>query len=200
MTHDPFTDWKQKHIAIHCVFREKDKEDIKIPDSIYESIKDAWDNANIELKDDKWRIQFYWKRREIREFRFTYPKDNSWIPDEYKIYSAEYKIEKEKRNKFWDEYSPKMTQDQKDSVWSIIMARWWNTYKEAKEWQYGGAWKAYFKWMFKIIALELAWHKDKISSKNWIIANWSKDPETWLSGWEIPEMYDNLPMYREFIK
>lgn len=190
MNNAPFTDWKEKHIAIHCVFREKDKEDIKITDKIYEEIKDAWDNHNIELKDDRGRIQFFWKRREIREFRFTYPKHDT-TPDEYKIYSAEFKIEKEKRDKFYREL--KLTEDEKDTVWSIIMARWWKTYKGAKKWQYGGAWKAYFRGMFKIIALELKGYKDKISDKEGIIQKWSKE-------FEIPEMYDNLPMYREFIK
>lgn len=47
--------------------------------------------------------------------------------------------------------------------------------------------------MFKIIALELKGYKDKISDKDGIIQKWSKE-------FEIPEMYDNLPMYREFIK
>jgi len=43
-------------------------------------------------------------------------------PDEYKIYSAEFKIEKDKRDKFYKEL--KLTDDEKDTVWSIIMARW----------------------------------------------------------------------------
>lgn len=190
MTNSPFTDWKAKHIAIHCVFKEKEKEDIKIKDETYEAIKEASDNANIELKDEKGRVQFFGKRREIREFRFTYQKEDS-TPDEYKLYSIEYNKEKEKRDKFYKEL--KLTEDEKDTVWSIIMARWWKTYKDAKEWQYGGAWRAYFRGMFKIIALELKWYKDKISSKEWIIQKWSSE-------FEIPEMYDNLPMYREFIK
>ena len=190
MNNSPFTDWKQKHLAIHCVFKDKDKEDIKLTQATYDAIKDAWDNANIEIIDEKWRIQFQGKRREIREFRFVYPKEDS-TPDEYRIYSAEYNIEKEKRDKFYK--GLKLTDDEKDTVWSIIMARWWKTYKEAREWQYSIAWRAYFKWMFKIIALELKGYKDKISSKEWIIQKWTSELE-------IPEMYDNLSMYREFIK
>lgn len=190
MNHSPFTDWKQQHLAIYCVFKERDKEDVKLTQATYEAVKDAWDNANIEITDEKWRVQFMWKRREIREFRFVYPKEDE-TPDEYKLYSIEYNKEKEKRDKFYK--SLKLTDDEKDTVWSIIMARWWKTYKGAKEWQYGGAWKAYFRGMFKIIALELKGYKDKISSKEWIIQKWSNE-------FEIPEMYDNLPMYREFIK
>jgi len=190
MNNSPFTDWKQKHLAIYCVFKERDKEDVKLTDATYEAIKDCWDNANIEITDEKGRIQFFGKRREIREFRFVYPKMDT-TPDEYKIYSAEFKIEKDKRDKFYKEL--KLTDDEKDTVWSIIMARWWKTYKEAKQSAYGSAWRSYFRWMFKIIALELKGHKDKISSKEWIIQKWTSE-------FEIPEMYDNLPMYREFIK
>lgn len=61
------------------------------------------------------------KRREIREFRFVYPKDDG-TPDEYKLYSIEYNKEKEKRDKFYKEL--KLSDDEKDTVWSIIMARW----------------------------------------------------------------------------
>jgi len=86
MNNSPFTDWKQKHLAIYCVFKERDKEDVKLTDATYEAIKDCWDNANIEITDEKGRIQFFGKRREIREFRFVYPKMDT-TPDEYKIYS-----------------------------------------------------------------------------------------------------------------
>lgn len=176
---------------IYCVFKDKDKTDIEIPEKTYNDVRSYADNDTMCIEDSKGRILFEGKRREIREFKHVYPKDTSGIPDEYKIYSAEYNIEKVKRDKFYKDL--KLTEDEKDTVWSIIMARWWNTYKDAKEWQYGGAWKSYFKWMFKIIALEIKGYKDKISSKEWIITKWTDE-------FEIPEMYDNLHMYREFIK
>ncbi len=176
---------------IYCVFKDKDKEDIEITEEICNYLRSLDERDNVTITGKNGRIAFEGKRREIREFKHVYPKDNTWIPDEYKIYSAEYNIEKVKRDKFYK--GLKLTEEEQDTVWSIIMARWGNTYKEAKEWQYGGAWKSYFKWMFKIIALELKWYKDKISSKEWIINKWTKE-------FEIPDMYDNLPMYREFIK
>ena len=41
---------------------------------------------------------------------------------QYKIYSAEYRSEKEKRDTFYKNLKP--TQDEQDKVWSMIFAKW----------------------------------------------------------------------------
>ncbi len=177
---------------IFCVFRDNKRWDIQVSEELYNQFREQWDNTMVTIQDKQWRILFEGKRREISEFRHEYPKTDD-TPDEYKLYSAEYLVEKEKRNKFWKKHYAKMTQEQKDEVWSIIFARWWKTYKETKEENWWDSWKAYFRGMFQIIALELAGYKDKISSKDWIIS-------TWVNNFEIPEMYWNTQVYRDFIK
>lgn len=197
MNNFPFTDWKQKHIAIHCVFKDKDKEDIKLTDKTYDTIKDAWDNANIEIIDEKWRIQFQGKRREIREFRFVYPKEDS-TPDEYKLYSIEYNKEKDKRDAFYKNLKP--TEEEQDIVWSMIFAKWGKTYLNDDTRR--SAWKAYFRWMFKILMLELKGYKDKISSNTPIMKLWqNKIPyDNWQPQKELEmhELWQNVEEYRKF--
>lgn len=175
---------------IYCVFRDNQRADIQVSEELYNQFREQGDNTMVTIQDSKWRILFEGKRREIQEFKHIYPREDT-TPDEYKLYSAEYLIEKEKRNKFYK--SLKLSQDETDIIRSIILARWGKSYKGAKSEEWGLSWKAYFKWMFEIIALEKQGYKDKISSKEWIIKQW----KTCL---EIPEMFENLEVYRDFIK
>ncbi len=46
--------------------------------------------------------------------------------------------------------------------------------------------------MFEIIALEKAGYKDKISSKDGIINKWKKELE-------VPELFENVELYKQFI-
>ena len=174
---------------IFCSFRDNQKADVEISEDTYNSIRELWPNALVTI-ESKWKIQFEWNRREIQEFKHIYPNEDT-KPDEYKLYSAEYLIEKEKRNKFYK--SLKLSKDETDIIRSIILARWGKSYKGAKWEEWWDSWKAYFKWMFPIIALERNGYKDKISSKEWIINKWKKELE-------IPEMFENLEVYREFVK
>ncbi len=85
-----------------------------------------------------------------------------------------------------------MSPAQRDEVWSIIIARWGKTYDLARKQSFGDAWKAYFRGMYQIIALELAGYKDGISSKEGVLNSWE-------GKYEIPEMYKNAEMYRNFM-
>ena len=169
---------------IYASFKEKDKVDIEISEDIYHSLRALEDWKNAIIVDSGGRILFEGKRREIREFVHVYPKQKK--DDEYMLSSYLFWIEKEKRDAKWAEYYPTISQDKKDEVWSVIYSRWGKTYSTSA---YSAWYKAYFKGMFKVLSLELAWWKDWISSKDWIIP-------TWIPHLEIPEMYGNVEMYR----
>ena len=175
---------------IYCVFRDNDKADIEISEDLYNIIRAQTDSAIVTIEDKKWRILFEGKRKEITEFKHIYPKEDK-TPDEYKLYSAEFKQEKEKRTKFFA--SLRMDEDQKDTVWSIILSRWGKTYSAASKEEWWWAWKSFFRWMFEIITLEKNGYRDKISSKDWIIKKWKGELE-------LPDIFENVEAYRTYLK
>lgn len=171
-------------MRIYCVFKDKTLPDAEITKEEYEIIRNMSFRDDVRLHDRQGRILFDWKRWEIIRFTHMYPRDAS--KDEYMMNSQIYQREKAKRNEFWNENFKKMTQDQKDEVWSIIYARWGKTYKLG----HTERWKRYFATMFPIIALELMGYKDKLSSQiGWVI-------NTWAQNLEIPDMFGDINLFR----
>lgn len=185
--------WFEEDIParIFCVFKDKSMSDLEISQDVYDRIHNAPFHEPVVTYDKKGRITFDGKRGEIVWFKHVYPTEKK--VDEYTLNSQVYQSEKAKRDEFWKKHHEKMTQEQKDETWSIIYARWWTSYQAGIKSGHWESWKAYFRSMFPIIALELAGYKDKISSTTgWVIA-W------WTSQFEIPEVYGNTELYRKMI-
>lgn len=169
----------------------KDKSQIQIKKERYEEIKSLGWHSVITLENDKGHILFEWRRSEIERFQHVYPEEKK--EDTYMINSQVYKQEKAKRDAFWKWYHEKMTQEQKDETWSIIYSRWGKSYKLEVDIGHGLSWKSYFRWMFPIISLELCGYRDKLSSENWIIAEW-------IPNMELPELYGDTDKFRNLVK